>query len=92
MVVSRRLLALVRRRLAAMADRIREQPEEAVFVSVARGLLDSAVRPFRAMSLTLQRPERVLLHESVDPNAARHGLPTSAEQRTLRLHAIAAAV
>jgi putative transposase len=91
MVVSRRLLALVRRRLAVMADRIPEQRWAAVFVSVAHELLAAATHPHAAVRLLLHRLERVLLHEAVDPNAARHGLLTSVEQRTHRLHPMAAA-
>ncbi len=90
MVVSRRLLALVRRRLAAMADRIPEQRWAAVFVSVAHELLTAATHPLGAVRLLLHRLERVLLHEAVDPNAARHGLLVSVEQRTHRLHPMAA--
>ena len=62
MVVSRRLLALVRRRLAAMADRIPEQRWAAVFVSVAHELLTAATHPLGAVRPLLQRLERVLLH------------------------------
>jgi IS4 transposase len=91
MIVSRRLLALVRRRLAAMADRIPEQRWAAVFVSVAHELLTAATHPLGAVRLLLHRLERVLLHEAVDPNAARHGLLASVEQRTHRLHPMAAA-
>lgn len=34
--------------------------------------------------------QRVLLHEAVDPNAARHGLLLAIEQRTHRHHPFAA--
>lgn len=91
MIVSRRLLALVRRRLAAMADRIPEQRWAAVFVSVAHELLAAAIRPLRAVRLLLRHVDKVLLHEAVDPNAARHGLLASVERRTHRLHPMAAA-
>jgi hypothetical protein len=74
MVVSRRLLALVGRRLAAMADRIPEQRWAAAFVSVEHGLMTAATHPLGAVRLLLHRLERVPLHEAVDPNAARHGL------------------
>jgi hypothetical protein len=84
LVVSRRLLALVRRRLRAMADRIPEQRWAAVFVSVAHELLAAATHSPRAVRLLLQFLERVLLHEEVDPNAARRGLLASVEQRSHR--------
>ena len=90
MVVSRRLLALVRRRLAALAERIPEQRWAALFVSVSHELLTTATRPLRAVRPLLHRLERVLLHESVDPNAARHGLLASIEQRSHRLHPLSA--
>jgi putative transposase len=91
MIVSRRLLALVRQRLASMADRIPEQRWAAVFVSVAHELLTTATHPLGPVRLLLRRLERVLLHEAVDPNAARHGLLASVEQRTHRPHPMAAA-
>jgi hypothetical protein len=91
MVVSRRLLALVRRRLAATADRIPEQRWAAVFVSVAHELLAAAIRPLRAVRLLLRHVDKVLLHEAVDPNATRHGPLVSIERRTHRLHPMAAA-
>ena len=90
MVVSRRLLALVRRRLTALADRIPEQRWAALFVSVAHELLTAATRPLRTVRPLLHRIERVLLHESVDPNAARHGLLASVEQRSHHLHPLSA--
>jgi len=91
LVVSRRLLALVRRRLRAMADRTPEQRWGAVFVSVAHELLSVATRPLAATRPLLRRLDKVLLHEAVDPNAARHGLLASVEQRTHRLHPMASA-
>jgi hypothetical protein len=91
MVVSRRLLALVRRRLAAMADRIPEQRWAAIFASVTLELLAAAVRPLRDVRILLRELDRFLLHEAIDPNAGRHGLLVSVEQRTHRLHPMAAA-
>ena len=91
MVVSRSLLALVRRRLRAMADRIPAQRWAAVFVSVAHELLAAATQPLAAVRLLLRNLERLLLHEAVDPNAARHGLLLSVEQRSHRLHPLASA-
>ncbi len=90
MVVSRRLLALVRRRLAALADRIPEQRWAAVFTAVAHDLLAAVLRPPRAVGQLLREVQRVLLHEAVDPNAARHGLLVAVEQRTHRHHPMAA--
>ena len=91
LVVSRRLLALVRQRLAAMADRIPEQRWAAIFASVTLELLAAAVRPLRDVRILLRELDRFLLHEAVDPNAGRHGLLVSVEQRTHRLHPMAAA-
>jgi hypothetical protein len=91
LVMSRRLLALVRRRLAAMADRIPGQRWAAIFASVTLELLAAAVRPLRDARVLLRDLARFLLHEAVDPNAGRQGLLTSVEQRTHRLHPMAAA-
>ena len=90
MVVSRRLLALVRRRLAALADRIPAQRWAAVFTAVAHDLLAAVLRPPREVGQLLRDVQRVLLHEAVDPNAARHGLLVAVEQRTHRHHPMAA--
>jgi hypothetical protein len=78
MLVSRRLLALLRRQLAAMADRIPERRWAAVFVSVAHEILAAAIRPLSSVRLLLRHVDKVLLHEAVDPNAARHGPLASA--------------
>ena len=91
MVVSRRLLALVRRRFAAMPDRIPEQRWATIFTSVTLELLAAAVRPLRDVRVLLRELDRFLLHEAVDPNAGRHGLLASVEHRTHRLHPMAAA-
>lgn len=90
MVVSRRLLALVRRRLAALADRIPEQRWAAVLAVVAHDLLAAVLHPPRVVKQLLRDVQRVLLHEAVDPNAARHGLLVSGEQHTHRQHPMAA--
>jgi IS4 transposase len=86
MVVSRRLLALMRRRLGQMADRIPVQRWAAVFVSVAHDLLTVATHPLRDVRLLLLRIQRLLLHEAVDPNRERHGLLLSVERRSHRLY------
>lgn len=91
MVVSRRLLALVRRRLASMSDRIPEQRWAAVFVAVANDLLTVATKPLREVKTLLHRIYRVILHEAIDPNDSRHGLLVSVEQRSHRLHPMAIA-
>ncbi len=90
MVVSRRLLALVRGRLAALADRIPAQLWATVLAVVAHDLLAAVLRPPRTVKAMLAKVQRVLLHEAVDPSAARHGLLVSAEQRTHRHHPMAA--
>jgi hypothetical protein len=91
MVVSRRLLALVRRRLASMSNRIPEQRGAAVFVAVAKDLLTVAMHPLREVKALLHRIDRMILHEAVDPNDSRRGLLVSVEQRSHRLHPMAAA-
>jgi putative transposase len=90
MIVSRRLLALVRQRLAAMADRIPAQRWAAVLLVVAHDLLAAVLRPPRTVKMLLAKVQRVLLHEAVDPNAARHGLLASVELRTHRHHPMTA--
>ena len=91
MVVSRRLLAVVRKRLAAMADRLPAQRWAAVFTSVAHELLSVVTQPLSVVRPLLHRLTRVLLHEAVDPNAARHGLLVAVEHRCHRHHPMARA-
>jgi len=90
MVVSWRLLALVRYRLAAIADRLPAQRWAEVFTSVAHDLLTAVLRPTRLVNQLLREVQRVLLHEAVDPNASRHSLLMAVEQRTHRHHPLAA--
>jgi hypothetical protein len=58
---------------------------------VVHELLTVATHPLGAVRPLLQRLDRVLLHEGVDPNVARHGLLASIERRTHRLHPMVAA-
>ena len=69
MMVSRRLLALVRRRLATLADRIQAQRRAAVLL-VARDVLAAVLRPPRTVKVSLAKVQRVLLHGAVAPDAA----------------------
>ena len=86
MVVSRRLLALLRHRLSAMADRISAPRWAAVLLVVAHDLLATVLRPPRNVKTLRAKVQRGLLHENVDPNAVRHALLIAVEMRTHRHH------
>jgi putative transposase len=82
LIVSRRLLALVRRALADQADRIPVQRWAALIESISTELLLIVTRPPRELKSLLQRVSAILLHEAVDPNANRPGLLTAVEGRS----------
>ena len=81
LIVSRRLLALVRRALRALADRVPAQRWAAVLESVSPELLLVVTRPPREVHSVVRRLSATLLHEAIDPNASRPGLLQAVEQR-----------
>lgn len=82
LIVSRRLLALVRKALAHLADRIPTQRWAALLESASTELLLIATRPPRELKTLLQRVSATFLHEAVDPNVRRQGLLKAVETRT----------
>lgn len=82
LIVSRRLLALVRRALPDLADRIPVQRWAALLESISTELLLIVTRPPRELKRLLQRVSATLLHEAVDPNANRPGLLAAVEGRS----------
>ena len=82
LIVSRRLLALVRKALAGLADRIPTQRWAALLESASTELLLIVTRPPRELKALLQRVNATFLHEAVDPNIRRSGLLSAVETRT----------
>lgn len=82
LVVSRRLLALVRASLGELRERVPLQRWAALFASVSQDLLVVMLRPPRELSALLDRLTSTLRHEAVDPNAARAGLLQAVEDRS----------
>jgi IS4 transposase len=82
LIVSRRLLALVRKALAGLADRIPTQRWAALLESASTELLLIVTRPPRELKTLLQRVTATFLHEAVDPNVRRSGLLKAVETRT----------
>lgn len=82
LIVSRRLLATIRKTLAHLAHRIPLQRWAALLESVSAELLLIAIRPPRELKEILKRLSTTLLHEAVDPNANRPGLLGAVEQRS----------
>jgi hypothetical protein len=82
LIVSRRLLALVRKALAGLADRIPAQRWAALLGSASTELLLIVTRPPRELKALLQRLNATFLHEAVDPNVRRPGLLSAVETRT----------
>jgi putative transposase len=82
LIVSRRLLALVRAALAHLADRIPLQRWAALLESLSAELLLIVTRPPRELQSLIRRVSATLLHEAVDPNASRPGLLAAVEGRS----------
>lgn len=82
LIISRRLLALVRKALAGLADRIPTQRWAALLESASTELLLIVTRPPRELKTLLQRVNTTFLHEAVDPNMRRSGLLNAVEMRT----------
>lgn len=71
LLVSRQLLAAVRRRLQRQGYRVPEGRWAAVFASVAIMILDVVLLPARTAKALARRLEPMLLHEAKDPNRNR---------------------
>ncbi len=82
LIVSRRLLALVRKSLGDQAERIPLQRWAALLESVSSDLLHAVILPPRQVADILIRISTTLLHEAVDPNASRPGLLAAVEKRS----------
>jgi IS4 transposase len=82
LVVSRRLLDLIRRALADAQDRIPAQRWAALLEALAGDLLHIVTRPPRELTSLLRRVTSTLLHEAIDPNAHRPGLLAAVEARS----------
>ena len=87
LVVSRRLLALVRERLGALAERVPTQRWAALLQSVAQEILLALVAPMRETERLVARISDTLLHEAVDPNRTRLPLLRAVEERAHRYRA-----
>ena len=84
LLVSRHLLAAVRRRWAELAERIPLQRWASVLEAVASELLQVMIRPLREIKPLLERITTFLHHEVVDPNRWRPSLLEAVETRTHR--------
>jgi IS4 transposase len=86
--VSRALLAALRKKLAALGDRVRDERWAALFAEVARDLLLIVLRK-TADSVGIARGlDRLLLHEAVDPNLHRNLLRQRVENRLQYHHRV----
>ena len=82
LVVSRRLLALVRAARPDRADRLPPRRWAAVLQTVLSDLLALVLHPRREVKTLSRRVATVLLHEAVDPNKKRQPLLQAVESRT----------
>lgn len=79
LVVSRRILHVVRDHLRLADDRLPTQRWAAVFIAVAHDLLRIVTRRTAQTRNLLRDVTRLLLHEAVDPNRRRNGLLRAVE-------------
>jgi putative transposase len=87
-VVSRALLAALRKKLGALASRVPEERWAGLFADAALDILRLMVwPPGRAAALT-RLVDATLLHESVDPNVGRALLLRRVESRTQYQHRV----
>jgi IS4 transposase len=78
-IVSRLLLAELRRRLGARGRRVTDERWAAVFAAVARDILKVVLRRTADVAFLTRDLSRYLLHEAVDPNLGRALLRQRAE-------------
>lgn len=79
LVVSRQLLAAVRKGLQQQVDRLKDARWGAVFEAVAQDLLRIVLRPPREVRQLERDISRTILHEAPDPNASRPSLLQAVE-------------
>lgn len=79
LVVSRRLLAVIRKHARVPVDRLPAQRWAALFVSAAHDLLTIILGRGRFVRGLLCHTARLLLHEAVDPNRRRRSLLRAVE-------------
>jgi putative transposase len=87
-VVSRALLAALRRRLGALGARVPEERWAALFAEVAGDLLKLVVRRGHAVRVLAKDILAALRHEAVDPNARRALLQARIESGVQYQHRI----
>jgi putative transposase len=87
LVVSRRLLAMLRERLGDLAERVPTQRWAALLQAVAQEILLAVVARPRETDALLARVSDILLHEAVDPNKKRPTLLCAVEGRAHRYRA-----
>jgi putative transposase len=81
LLVSRKLLAAIRKKLRDLAERVPEHRWAALFVAAAQDLLLLVVRPPRETKLIARLLSAMLLHEATDPNVDRPTLIRAVETR-----------
>lgn len=82
LVVSRRLLDLVRRKLKGFEHRLPAQRWANVFAAIALDLLRIVTRPLREVKELAKNIAVLMIHEAVDPRKSRPGLLEAVEGRT----------
>jgi len=88
LVVSRTLLAELRRKLGALGARVPEERWAALFAESAREILKLVLRRTADAVILARDLDRALIHEAVDPNVRRQLLRQRVESGTQYQHRI----
>jgi IS4 transposase len=84
LLVSRHLLGALRKRRAALAERIPLQRWAHILEAIASELLLIATRPLREIRGLIERITTLIEHEAADPNRNRPSLVEAVEERSHR--------
>src|SRR5690606_21601235 len=86
LVVSRALLAELRKKLGKLGSRVPDERWAALFAALARDILKIVLRRSAEAHALARDLDRTLLHEAVDPNARRALLRQRVESATQYQH------
>lgn len=88
LIVSRAMLAALRKKLGALGERVPDERWATIFADAARDLLKVVLRRCAEVRVLARDVDRTLVHEAVDPNAGRALLRQRVESGTQYQHRV----
>lgn len=88
LIVSRAMLAALRKKLGALGERVPDERWATIFADAARDLLKVVLRRSAEARVLARDLDRTLVHEAVDPNAGRALLRRRVESGTQYQHRV----